>query len=80
VKSGERVIITDHNRIIAELVPYSGTLFSSDLLKEYLEVQAQNGSITKSTKRTTIGKRTGSIKNDESLLREIYSEVRSERS
>jgi len=79
VKSGERVIITDHNKIIAELVPYTGTSTSSALLEEYLEVQALSGSISKSTKRTIIGKQTGSIKNDESILKEIYSETRSER-
>lgn len=79
VKSGERVVITDHNRIIAELVPYTGASSSSDLLTEYLDAQVSNGSITKPTKRTRIGKRAGIIKNDDSLLEEIYSETRSER-
>ena len=35
VKGGERIVITDHNRIIAEIVPSSATDEKARLLEDY---------------------------------------------
>ena len=79
VKTGERVIITDHNRIVAELVPYSMSSTPSGLVMEYFEEQILAGSIEKSTKKTRISKQARSTKFEKSELEKIYAETRSER-
>ena len=79
VKSGEKVIITDHNKIVAELIPFSGTSSVPGLLKEYFEEQVLSGAIVKSTKRTKISKRKRTGKYDKRTLKEIYTETRNER-
>ena len=79
VKSGEKVVITDHNKIVAELVPSPGVSPASGLLREYLDEQVLEGSILKSVKRTKIRKRKGKHKYDESALKKIYTDTRDER-
>lgn len=78
-KSGEKVVITDHNKIVAELVPSPGASSASGLLREYLEEQVLKGSIVKSVKRTKIHKRKEKNKYDESALKRIYTDTRDER-
>ena len=79
VKSGEKVVITDHNKIVAELVPFPAVSPASGLLMEYLDEQVLEGSIIKSVKRTKICKRNGKNKYDESALKKIYTDTRDER-
>ena len=79
VKSGEKVVITDHNKIVAELVPFPAVSTASGLLREYLDEQVLEGSIIKSVKRTKIRKRKGKYKYDESALKKIYTDTRDER-
>ena len=79
VKSGEKVIITDHNKIVAELIPPYGVSSESGLLMEYLEEQTLNGSVTRSTKRIKISKTKQTNKYDNTALKKIYTDTRNER-
>lgn len=79
VKTGEKILITDHNRIVAELIPSSGTSSLSGLLKKYLEEQTLNGSIIKSTRRTKISKTKKINKYDKNALKNIYEDTRNDR-
>ena len=79
VKAGEKVLITDRNKIIAELIPSSGTPSISGLLKQYLEEQTLNGSISKSTRRTKISKERKTSEYDNIALNNIYNETRNDR-
>ncbi len=79
VKAGEKVLITDHNKIVAELIPSSGTLSLSGLLKKYIEEQTLNGSISKSTKKTKLSKRKKTNEYDTAALKNIYDETRNDR-
>lgn len=79
VKAGEKVLITDHSRIVAELIPSSGISSVSGLLKKYLEEQALNGSITKSTRRTEISKIKKTAECDKTALKNIYNDTRNDR-
>jgi len=79
VKSGEKVIITDHNKIVAELIPPYAISSESGLLMEYLEEQTNNGSVTRSTKRIKISKTKQTNKYDDTTLKKIYDETRNDR-
>ncbi|MBN1685021.1 MAG: type II toxin-antitoxin system Phd/YefM family antitoxin, partial [Spirochaetales bacterium] len=50
VQNGERIIITDHNRIIAEIVPASACSDNPGLLEEYLKEKPGSGALVPATK------------------------------
>ena len=49
VKHGEKVIITDHNRIVAEMIPPEAEQTESKMLQKYMEEQIEAGSIIQAT-------------------------------
>ena len=80
VKSGERIVITDHNRIIAEIVPASGEDKKADLLASYLKELTRSGKMSPATKKTSLGReRTGDAHVDQKQIDNIYEQSRSER-
>jgi prevent-host-death family protein len=79
VKSGEKILITDHNRIVAEIIPSTGEKIQSDLLEKYLTEQSEKGSLLLSYGKLKIEKRGGKKKYNMKKLSEIYEETRRER-
>ena len=79
VKTGEKILITDHNRIVAELRPSEQIEQESSLLKEYLDTQIRNGSIIKSTRKNRLKRRSSKNKSDQKSINKIYKETRNER-
>lgn len=79
VKKGESVLITDHNRIVAELRPSEQSDTNFSLLNKYLEEQIINGSIIKSTKHTLLKKIKSKDSIDPEAISDIYIKTRDER-
>ena len=79
VKSGEKVLITEHNHIIAEIVPASIGDPASDHLTEYLEEESAQGKIERAERKVFLkeGKIVGASDMEE--IRKIYHETRAER-
>ena len=78
-KAGERILITDHDRIVAELVPSEQADENSSLLAKYMEEQIINGSVIKSTKRTILEKSRNKDEPETNITSGIYNETRDER-
>jgi prevent-host-death family protein len=79
VKTGETVLITDHNRIVAEIVPaYSGEEKES-FFRSYLDEQALAGKMIKATMNTKIDSDGVDEAVDSDLITDIYNESRDER-
>ena len=77
-RDGERILVTDHDRIVAEIVPASGAAHASELMENYLNSQAELGLVTRATKKTQLThKRKGS--HDQKRIRQLYNETRSDR-
>jgi len=79
VKSGERILVTDHNRIVAEIIPSTGEKIQSELLEKYLTEEAKAGRISLSIGKLKIAKKKIKKKHDTKKISEIYEETRSER-
>lgn len=79
VKSGEKILITDHDKIVAEIIPFSGSSNGSEMIEKYLNEQILNGSIIKATKKLKIIKKKKKNKYENNEITEIYNETRSDR-
>jgi len=79
VKEGERIFITDHNKIVAEIIPTSGIESESKILKEYINDQSENGLLIKATKRTKIRRKIKKVKKEKDIIKKIYKETRNDR-
>ncbi len=80
VKDGERIVITDHNQIIAEIVPATSPNPGSERLQEYLKEQEASGKLLPALfKKTLASKRTNKNPADQKHLSDIYEETRSDR-
>ena len=79
VKAGEKVLITEHDRVVAAIVPSAGHQASSDLLEEYLSEQEKTGSLIRARKKVMVKKSKTRNKIDEDRLREICNATRAER-
>ena len=79
VKSGEKILITDHNRIVAEIIPSTGEKIQSDLLEKYLTEQAEKGSLLLAYGKLKIVKKKIKKKYNTKKISDIYVETRSER-
>ncbi len=79
VKSGEKILITDHDKIVAEIIPFSGSSNGSEMIEKYLNEQILNGSIIKATKKLKIIKQKKKNKYENNEITEIYNETRSDR-
>lgn len=79
VKSGERVLVTEHNHIIAEIIPASPEISDTHHLAEYLQVQSDQGKIERAEKKLTM--HTENLPNDIDIevIKNIYHETREER-
>ncbi len=78
VKQGEKVIITDHNRIVAEIVPPQAGQSESEMLQKYLSEQIKSGGVIKASGNFRIEPKDAAVQKD-SDLEKIYTETRSER-
>ena len=80
VKEGERIVITDHNRVVAEIIPASATDEDAKLLHAYLDEHAKSGGLTPATKRTTLDPEPTSIAQiDKEQIERVYDETRQDR-
>ena len=78
VKNGEKVIITDHNRIVAEIVPPEAAQTKSEMLHTYVQEQIESGKIIQATNNYLINPKKVLI-NQDVEIENIYEETRSER-
>ncbi|MBT3273633.1 MAG: type II toxin-antitoxin system prevent-host-death family antitoxin [Spirochaetales bacterium] len=79
VKSGEHIVVTDHNKIIAEIVPASANRESEPKLLEYLSERARTGSLIQATKRTTLDSKRGARHIPQRTADQIYHSTREDR-
>ena len=80
VKGGERIVVTDHNKIIAEIVPATATNEKAELLEEYLKEQVESGSLSPATTRTSLDRRRTARKPiNQRQIDCIYEQTRNER-
>ncbi|MGA1795189.1 MAG: type II toxin-antitoxin system Phd/YefM family antitoxin [bacterium] len=79
VKAGERILITDHDRIVAEIIPSTGGLTESDLLEVYLSDQVKSGLIVRAKKKITLKKVKSERRPDRAILEKIYNKTRADR-
>jgi antitoxin (DNA-binding transcriptional repressor) of toxin-antitoxin stability system len=80
-RGGERVLVTDHDRVVAEIVPRSEGGDSKSLLDEYIESQVKNGTVVPATRRATLSReRSSSDFGSAEESRRIYEETRTDRS
>jgi len=79
VKAGERILVTEHDRIVAEIIPSTGEQAESDLLEEYLSDQVKCGFIVRAKKKIKLKKGKSERKLNRVLLDEIYNKTREER-
>jgi prevent-host-death family protein len=79
VKKGERVLITDHNKIVAEIIPSELNTHNTELLKEYTQEQIKSGTIIAATSTIKLPSLSKNQSTDEELIKKIYEETRKER-
>lgn len=77
-KNGEKVIITDHNKIVAEIVPPETEQKESGMFKTYVQEQVEAGSIIQATNNHQIEPKKATL-NQNTEIMNIYDETRSER-
>ncbi|MDY6967798.1 MAG: type II toxin-antitoxin system prevent-host-death family antitoxin [Spirochaetota bacterium] len=80
VKNGEKILITDHNKVIAEIIPPRINQTKSDMLQKYLSEQIASGTIVKATQNNILIKKNKSETNSINNIEDLYNETRSERS
>jgi len=78
-KAGEKIYITEHDKIVAEIIPSAGEKLESSILEEYLAEQAGKGSIQRSQRKIHLNKRKKTTRARNKELEKIYDETRSER-
>ena len=80
VKGGKRVVITDHDRIVAEIVPASATDKKARLLEDYIAEKLQIGKLTSATRKTKLSReRTTEGPGDQDEIDKIYEQTRNDR-
>ncbi len=79
VKSGEKIIITDHGKIVAEIIPTKGQSIKSALLEKYLSEQAENGKLLLSSGKKQIRKKEEKKEYDWEKIAKIYEKTRNDR-
>ena len=79
VKEGETIYVTDHGRIVAEIVPSGGNNGAESLLKDYIGRQAAEGRMIPATMQTRLEEAGTPQAPDTELITEIYRESRKER-
>ena len=79
VKSGETILVTDHNKIVAEIKPASVSNQEYRVLDSYINEQSDKRSVLKSTRKTKLVKKKKKRNYDQVLLKKIYNDARQER-
>ena len=79
VKDGETVYVTDHNKIVAEIVPSSGNNNTEARLNDYIKQQSMSGKMVKATMNTRLEDTETPTAKDNDLIADIYNETREER-
>lgn len=80
VKGGERIIVTDHNRIIAEIIPASATDEKAELIGAYITEQANSGKLSPATRRTRLDRaRSAGKPMAQQQIDDLYEQTRNER-
>jgi len=78
-KSGEKILITDHGKIVAEIISTKGQSIKSDLLEKYLSEQAKEGKLLISSGKRQIKKKEKKKEYNWDKIKKIYEETRSDR-
>lgn len=71
------MLITDHNRVVAQLIPFDSN--STDPLAEYTEDQIRSGGMLEARERFVPSLKRKGPAADEEQLRAVYEESREER-
>ena len=79
VKSGETILVTDHDRIVAEIRPVSVSGEKSNILDLYISEQSERNRLLKSTVRMKLEKKKRKEKYDMPIIKKIYDDTRSDR-
>jgi prevent-host-death family protein len=80
VKRGERIVVTDHNRIVAQIVPVSVTDEKASILENYILDKIQTGKLSPATKKTTLRReRKTEDPVDQKEIERIYEQTRNDR-
>jgi len=78
-KSGEKILITDHGKVVAEIIPTEGQSIKSALLEKYLNEQAKKGKVLLASGKKQMRKKKMKKVYDWEKISEIYEETRSDR-
>ena len=80
VQSGERIIITDHNKIVAEIVPTSASDARNEILSEYVAELTEAGKLIPANTRVRL-RRKRSEKGivDQRTVEYVYRKTRDDR-
>ena len=74
-------MVTDHDRVVAEIGPPSAAADSKTLLDEYIESQVKAGTLVPATRRITLARdRSLNDVGTAAESRRIYEETRTDRS
>ena len=80
VKRGERIVVTDHNRIVAQIIPASVTDRKTSLLEDYIAEKIKTGKLTPATKKTTLHlERATEDSVDQNEIEKVYEQTRNDR-
>ena len=80
VRGGERIVITDHNRIIAEIIPATASSETDSRLLNYVKEKIESGAITAARTRTVLSLERTENRIEQKKIDRIYEETRNERS
>jgi len=78
-KPGERILVNEHDGIVAEIIPSTVGQSESNLLEEYLSDKVKYGFIVRAKKKIKLKKAKSERKLKKVLLEEIYNKTRADR-
>ena len=78
-KSGEKILITDHEKIVAEIISTKKQSIKSDLLEKYLSEQAEEGKLLISSGKRQIKKKEKKKEYNWDKIKKFYEETRNDR-
>lgn len=79
VKSGEIILITDNNKVVAEIIPSSGIESNLEILNKYINEQSKQNTLLKSTNIIKLKKKDKIRNYNKKILEKIYNETRDDR-
>lgn len=79
VRGGEHIMVTDRNRIIAEIVPAPVSPGTDSRLSQYVAEQTEKGTLLPATKRTVLSPSRGKQRVAQDDVQRILQETREDR-